>query len=380
VHANGEGRVEELNRRGLAAAAVLARSLGLPGADPAVLSGRGNLLVHFAPAPVVARVATLSAWSRRDPFAWLAREVTVAGWVADQGGPVVPPSRVADPGPHLRDGFAISLWEYAAASPRRPSPAELGAALASLHLAAVGCPAELADLAPARDQITDGLEALERESGLAPAELHAIRLRHELLLGRLGDSGPAIVLHGDAHSGNLMATAGDWRWIDLEECCRGPAEWDLATMADQAGDGAAAALRGYADRVGPPAEMSILARSLRIGGDKPACGRPDRRKEHRNEQDRYHRVRIPRRRHGGPPVDLRVRPGARGRQVQARRAVRQRRDAARPAYLPAVRAGLAEHDRRGGICRPDEYDGQVRGVAVAARRRCHLGRHHGAAR
>jgi hypothetical protein len=211
VHANGEGWVEELNRRGLAAAAVLARSLGLPGADPVVLSGRGNLLVHFAPAPVVARVATLSAWSRRDPFAWLAREVTVAGWVADQGGPVVPPSRVADPGPHLRDGFAISLWEYAAASPRRPSPAELGAALASLHLAAVGCPAELADLAPARDQITDGLEALER-----------------------------------------MATAGDWRWIDLEECCRGPAEWDLATMADQAGDGAAAALRGYADRVGRP--------------------------------------------------------------------------------------------------------------------------------
>jgi len=252
VHASGEGRVDELNRRGLAAAAELARALGLPGTVPVVLSARGNLLVHFAPAPVVARVTTLTAFSRRDPFAWLAREVAVAGWLADRGGPVVPPSRVADPGPHVQDGFAISLWEYTPPGPRRPSPAEVGAALASLHLAAVGCPADLGDLTPARDQISEGLDALERESVLAPAELGVLRARHEVLLGRLGDSGPAIVLHGDAHAGNLMAVAGGWRWFDLEECCRGPAEWDLATMAAQAGGDAVAALRGYAGRAGRP--------------------------------------------------------------------------------------------------------------------------------
>jgi Ser/Thr protein kinase RdoA (MazF antagonist) len=252
VHVSDQGRYEELNRRGLAAAAALAARLSLPAADPAALSARGNLLVHFAPAPVVARVATLTAWSRRDPFAWLAREVAVAGWVAGRGGPVVPPSRVADPGPHVQDGFAISLWEFTAGSPRRPSPAELGAALADLHLAAAGCPADLGHLTPARDQISDGLDALERASVLAPAEADALRARHELLLGRLGDAGPAIVLHGDAHAGNLIAAADAWRWIDLEECCRGPAEWDLATMADQAGDDAAAALRGYADRSGRP--------------------------------------------------------------------------------------------------------------------------------
>jgi Ser/Thr protein kinase RdoA (MazF antagonist) len=252
VSASGEGRVGELNRRGLAAAVALAPGLGLPAADPVILSGRGNLLVHFAPAPVVARVATLTAWSRRDPLAWLVREVAVAGYVADRGGPVVPPSRAADPGPHVQDGFAISLWEFVPASLRRPSPVELGAALASLHLAAADCPADLGDLTPARDQISDGLDALERESALAPAEADALRARQELLLGRLGDTGPAIVLHGDAHGGNLIATAGGWRWIDLEECCRGPAEWDLATMAGQAGEDAGAALRGYADRAGRP--------------------------------------------------------------------------------------------------------------------------------
>jgi Phosphotransferase enzyme family len=160
-------------------------------------------------------VATLTAWSRRDPLAWLVREVAVAGYVADRGGPVVPPSRAVEPGPHVQDGFAISLRDFLPASPRRPSPVELGAALASLHLAAADCPADLGDPTPARDQISDGLDALERESALAPADADALRARHELLLGRLGDTGPAIVLHGDAHSGNLMAAAGDWRWIDL---------------------------------------------------------------------------------------------------------------------------------------------------------------------
>jgi Ser/Thr protein kinase RdoA (MazF antagonist) len=256
VHASGQGRVEELNRRGLAAAAALARRLGLPAADPVVLSGRGNLLVHLAPAPVVARVATLTAWSRRDPLAWLVREVAVAGWLADRDGPVVPPSRVADPGPHVEDGFAISLWEFTAATPLRPSPAEVGAALASLHLAAAGCPAELGYLTPATEQITGGLDALERESALAAEDIDALRARHGHLLGRLRDGGPVIVLHGDAHGGNLMAAAGGWRWIDLEECCRGPADWDLATMADHAdhaGQDAAEALRGYAERAGRPA-------------------------------------------------------------------------------------------------------------------------------
>ena len=39
------------------------------------------------------------------------------------------------------------------------------------------------------------------------------------------------------------------RWVDLEETCRGPAEWDLAVLTGQSG-GADAALRGYADVAG----------------------------------------------------------------------------------------------------------------------------------
>jgi len=245
------GQHSALSRAGQAAAEALGRRLGLPVAATAVLASRGNLLLHYAPAPVVARVATLSAWSRHTPSLWLAREISVAGCVAAAGGPVVPPCRSVDPGPYMQDGFAISLWEFVADSGERPAAEEVGTALARLHLAAAGCLAELGDLTPGREQISEGLDALERDAVLGPEVIAALRAGHSRLLDRLPDR-PALVLHGDAHAGNLMAAGSGWQWIDLEETCRGPAEWDLVCMADQAGPAAPAALRAYADAIGRP--------------------------------------------------------------------------------------------------------------------------------
>lgn len=257
-----------MKRDGLAAAVAVAREQGLPADDPRVLSGRGNLLVHLAPAPVVARVATLTAWTRSDPFWWLAREVAVADYASRNGGPVVAPTALADPGPHRSLGLAVSLWSWIPPSQARPGPAEVGKALARLHLAAAGFPGDLPFLSPVRAQITDGLAALERERVLDPAVLAALRDRHAEVLAELdGVTGPSVVLHGDAHAGNLLHSAaarpaaahsaaarygGGWLWIDLEEACRGPREFDLAVLADsQAADGAAA-LAAYAGVTGEP--------------------------------------------------------------------------------------------------------------------------------
>jgi Ser/Thr protein kinase RdoA (MazF antagonist) len=73
-------------------------------------------------------------------------------------------------------------------------------------------------------------------------------------IGRASADAPLLVLHGDAHAGNVMrvgdrGTRGSpaWAWLDLEETTRGPAGWDLSTLTaryDQAG--AQAAMRGYA--------------------------------------------------------------------------------------------------------------------------------------
>jgi hypothetical protein len=241
-----EGEIGELTRRGRAAAIRLAERLGLPRDEPVILSNRGNLLVHLAPAPVVARVATLTARSRRDPIEWLVREVAVAGYVASRGGPAVAPAD--DAGPHWQDGFAISLWEYVRALDTAPGPADVGSALARLHRTARGCPAEVGGLHAATDQITDGLAMLERAAALDTAALAALREAHAAALVEMESAdGEPLVLHGDAHHGNLLAAPGrGWLWIDLEETGRGPAAWDLATMVSHYAErDARTALRAY---------------------------------------------------------------------------------------------------------------------------------------
>ncbi len=264
----GEGRsqLDELISRGLAAACAVATEHGLPASEPQVLSARGNLLVHLAPAPVVAKVATLTAWARADPASWLAREVAVASYVAQRGGPVVPPAREADPGPHRSDGLAVSLWTYLPPSEDRPAPADVGEALARLHQAVAGYPVQMPVLLPAREQISEGLAALERDHVLPAADLAALRARHAEILATLGDAGgPLVVLHGDAHGRNLLRGPGGWAWIDLEETCLGPVEWDLAVLAGQAGE---AALRRYAAVAGTPqpdpAALAPLARAREL--------------------------------------------------------------------------------------------------------------------
>lgn len=271
--ADGTGRLGTLIRDGLAAAQAVARQQGLPGTDPVILSCRGNLVVHLAPAPVVAKVATLTAWTRRDPFGWLAREVSVADYAARRDGPVVPPSRLADPGPHRSGGLAVSLWTYlppvTGPPGGRAGPAEVGAALAGLHQALAGYPARLPWLSPAVDQVTEGLAALEAGQVLDPARLAALRARHAEIRARLDRAaGRPVVLHGDAHGGNLLPGPDGWRWIDLEEACHGPLAWDLAVLASAYGtatEESQAALDGYAATSGnpvpSPAELAPFGRA-----------------------------------------------------------------------------------------------------------------------
>jgi Ser/Thr protein kinase RdoA (MazF antagonist) len=227
-----------------------------------VLSNRGNLLVRFPAVDVVMRVATLSAWTRREPFRWLAREVAVARHAASNDGPVIPLARGVDPGPHWQDGFAISLWDYLPqVSPATsPAPATCGRYLARFHAAARDCPADLGYLAPATDQVTDALAVVEREGLAGAAAIARLRELHARVLAdiaRLASAGNApgleqVVLHGDAHAGNLLAVpGGGWLWADLEECSRGPAAWDLACLVgpyDEAGT--RQALAAYAAQAG----------------------------------------------------------------------------------------------------------------------------------
>src|SRR3954447_7616941 len=92
----------------LDAVLAVARRLDLPTEDPRVLRDKTNLLVHLAPAPVVARVP-LTFTLAREP-AWFGQEVELAAWLAARCAPVAPPAD--DPGPHEHDEFLVTLWAY----------------------------------------------------------------------------------------------------------------------------------------------------------------------------------------------------------------------------------------------------------------------------
>ena len=252
-------RVTQMTRAGIAAAVAVAREQGLAAGAPRLLSSRGNVLVHLAPAPVVARVATLTAWSRGDPFGYLEREVVVARELAGRGAPVVPPTALADPGPHWHGGLAVSLWTLTPDSGDRPGPAAAGRALARLHQAGAGIARDLPVLAPIAD-LSESIGILERERAAEPDTAAALRRRHAEVLAEVDAAGgtPLRVLHGDAHAGNLLTAGRGWTWIDLEETCSGPREFDLAVLASSSGPrwdspGAPAiALAAYAAETGGP--------------------------------------------------------------------------------------------------------------------------------
>jgi Ser/Thr protein kinase RdoA (MazF antagonist) len=258
--------LDALARGALTAAIQVGRELGLDVVRPRVLSNDQNLLVHLWPSPVVARVATRIAWSRPDPAAWLAREVAVATHAARNGGPVVPSAAAVDPGPHKRDGYELTLWTYVESSDELASEAEVGEALARLHLSLRDFPRDaLPPGLPVHAQIENGLAALERESVVDQETLEALSAMHDQLSGELAAiDGTQGVLHGDAHPWNLLRTDAGWRWIDMEETGFGPQEFDLAVLATKVDD-ANTALSAYASTMGRPVvQMEVLAPFQRI--------------------------------------------------------------------------------------------------------------------
>jgi hypothetical protein len=235
-------RRADRTRRAVAAAVAVAREHGLRVQDPVVLHDSFSAQVHLAPAPVVAGISTWTAEIRPDITDWLARKVAVTDHVASVGVPVVANSRELPPGPHVRDGLAMTFTEWAPPdADRTPGVADCVAMLPDLYAALATFPDELPVLAPVHADIPYGLAALDRDPDmLAPEERDRLLGAYERLAPFAAAPGETTVLHGDLHPGNLHTTGGELRWLDLEDVCRGPVGYDLALlrwMDPNAGDG-----------------------------------------------------------------------------------------------------------------------------------------------
>ncbi len=218
-----------LSRRALAAALAVAAEHGLRCDDPRVMRDASNLLVLLRPAPVVARVTTITS-TFRSGDAWLAREVAMAGWLAEAGAPVVPPSSELPPGPHEHDGLVLSFWTYVDERDRQLDAAEAGRRLRECHDLLRGFPGELPRLGvlDEADRMVDGLRADgtldRRDAARLRSAGRDVRARIERL------APPLQPIHGDAHLHNVIHGPGGPLWHDWEDCFLGPRAWDLGCL------------------------------------------------------------------------------------------------------------------------------------------------------
>jgi Ser/Thr protein kinase RdoA (MazF antagonist) len=204
-----------------------ASALDLAVDDAIVLHDSNRLAVRLLPCDVLARVAHLA---RQAQF-----EVELAQRFAETESPVATLEPRVEPRVYERDGFVVTLWTYyEPVAPREVSPADYAHALERLHAGMrkldVTTPhftdrvAEAQQLVASRDH-TPAIADADRE-----LLIHTLRS----LSRAIGDRGAAEqLLHGEPHPGNVLSTKNGLLFIDLETCCRGPVEFDLAHVPEE---------------------------------------------------------------------------------------------------------------------------------------------------
>lgn len=222
----------------LAAAVALGREHGIPVHEPRILKDGSNLLVHLRPAPVVVRVATFTGRIRRDPWPYLVREVRLATALVAEGAAVAPPSPLLPPGPHAFGGWTMTATAFIDhIEGAIPDTATAFVALEALHDAMRRIPIDLPLLGPAMADLDLAIDFAVEQGLIAATAAADCRDRRDRLVDELLAAAPdRQPLHGDAFPRNSLVTPTGVVWIDLEDCCLGPAAWDHAVLLRNAPD------------------------------------------------------------------------------------------------------------------------------------------------
>jgi hypothetical protein len=218
-----------LRRVAVKSAMSTAAALGLAVDDAVVLHDSNRIAVHLVPCDTLARVAPAASQAGAE------FEVSVARRLAQTESPVARLEQRVEPRVYVRDGFAITLWTYhePVAAGDVP-PAEYAQALGRLHagMRGLGLPApHFSDRAGEAQALVANHDLTP---GLAPADRDLLGNTLARFVRTIGQWGGAEqLLHGEPHPGNLMQTRAGPLFVDLETCCRGPVEFDVAHAPDE---------------------------------------------------------------------------------------------------------------------------------------------------
>lgn len=215
--------------RAVAAGVSTASALDLRVDDAVVLHDSNRLTVRLLPCDVLARVAPVAHQAGAE------FEVAVARRFAETDSPVAELEPRVKPRVYVSDGFAVTLWTYyEPVASRDAAPPEYAQALEQLHAGMrqvnVTAPHFMDRVAEA--QLLVGNR--ERTPGLAGGDRDLLCNTLRSLSRAIGDrEADEQLLHGEPHPGNVLRTEQGLLFIDLETCCRGPVEFDIAHAPEQ---------------------------------------------------------------------------------------------------------------------------------------------------
>lgn len=157
-----------------------------------------------------------------------AREVAVAGWLADCGVPAV---RAAEPAPRMVEGHPVTLWHRLPDAVRAPEPRDLAPLLTLVH--ALPAPEHLT---LPRRELLGGVERWLQLAGDAidPADADYLRARRDGFAAAAAALVPHLPrgpVHGDALPRNVHVGPDGPVLVDLETFSFDLREHDLVVLA-----------------------------------------------------------------------------------------------------------------------------------------------------
>ena len=205
-----------------------ASALGLRVEDAVVVNDSNRIAVRLLPCAVLARVAQVAHRAGAE------LEVEVTRRLAETDSPVAALEPRVEPRAYVHDGFVVTFWTYYEPMRLDVTPPEYALALRRLHTG-------MRTIDPPVPHFTDRVAEAQRivdNPDRSPALGDDNRDLLSTTLARMRwaiDQRGATeqLLHGEPHPGNLMSTKEGLLFVDLETCCRGPVEFDVAHTPEE---------------------------------------------------------------------------------------------------------------------------------------------------
>jgi hypothetical protein len=229
--------------RAVAASSAVAVACGLRVDDAVVLSDSNRLAVHLRPCEVLARVAPRA---RQNGAKF---EIEVARRLAETGAPLATLDSRVEPRVYEQDDFVVTLWTYyEPVPPHDIGPEEYASALERLHAGMRQADRTGNWLPHFMDRVDEAQRLVDDPTNnpeIAGVDRELLGTTLRTMTRAIVDRGASEqLLHGEPHPGNVLRTRGGLLFVDLETCCRGPVEFDIAHATINAS--------------GPPVEVGAL--------------------------------------------------------------------------------------------------------------------------